>query len=171
MQVVNIVRLDGDGLAGAHRPFRRVDKPRKTIPGVVAVTLRAQARIRVTFRIGVPCQRHRTVARGTRRVTFPIPRCGSCTVMKVRIVASGTTYDTFRIAALAADPPERPPLAGRAARRGALEPDAETSPVPWVSTEAREIDGGRPYDAVVTSEAAGMAIPPPSRKGPSPSAT
>jgi hypothetical protein len=66
---------------------------------VVAVTLRAQTRIRVTFRIGVRYQRHRAVARGTRRVTSPIPRCGSCTVMKVRIVASGTTCDTSRIAA------------------------------------------------------------------------
>ena len=124
--------------------------------------------------------------------------------MKVRVVASGTTCDTFRIAALAAD--RGAPSAGRAGRPARNR--THSSACPWglatddwefasaslssaakraprgvgarcgdlvhchgVSTETPWIDQGRPYDAVVTSDVAGMAIPPPSRKGPSPSAT
>ncbi len=83
--------------------LRRIGPPRKPRAGVVAVRLQSSARVQVTFRIGARYARQRTVLPGTRTVTFPIPRCGSCTVMKVSIVAGGTVQDTFRIAALAAD--------------------------------------------------------------------
>jgi hypothetical protein len=92
-----------ESAVGEDRPVERVGKPRKPRPGVAAVTLRAPGRARVAFRIGARYRRHRTVTQGSQDVTFPIPRCGSCARMKVRIVTSGTTYDTFRIAALSAD--------------------------------------------------------------------
>ncbi|MGD9570997.1 MAG: hypothetical protein AB7V62_03810 [Thermoleophilia bacterium] len=92
-----------EGASPAVGGLRRIGPPRKPRAGVVAVRLQTSARMQVTFRIGARYARQRTVLPGTRTVTFPIPRCGSCTVMKVSIVAGGTVQDTFRIAALAAD--------------------------------------------------------------------